>query len=284
MMKTGISSSGYIDRYGLEEGVRRLKKHGFECIDYQSFADTDTELFAASGAEFERRLLAVKSALDSEGITVSQTHGPWRWPPRDFTQEDREERLEKMIRSIHGTKLLGCDNFVIHPIMPFGVTEDPEPEKLWDMNYVFMDRLCTAAEKEDVVVCLENMPFTRLSLSRPCEILKFVKNMNRDHFKICLDTGHCSVFSESPAEAVRLIGKDLLRTLHIHDNNGQSDLHWIPYTGVIDWNDFSKALKEIGFDGCVSLETNITSKMPEAARELQEISLSHIAKSIAGRE
>lgn len=283
MMKIGIESAGYLKRYGLKEGAKRLKKHGYECVDFQDFINTETELFNLSDNEFEKRLTDIRQVLESEQIEISQVHGPWRWPPRDFTEDERAERLEKMIKSIYGTKILGCRNFVIHPIMPFGDAQDPEPERLWSMNYEFMNKLCTAARQENITVCFENMPMTRLSLSRPSEILKFVKNMNSDYFKVCLDTGHCAVFGESPADAVRLIGKDYLRVLHVHDNNGQSDLHWLPYTGVIDWDDFSCSLKEIGFEGCVSLETCVPHKINEPAREPQEISLARMACMIAGR-
>lgn len=283
MMKIGIQSTAYLDRYGLKEGIQKLKEHGYEAIDYQNFMNTDTELFRVSDTEFEKRLIDVRAALASEQIEISQVHGPWRWPPRDASEEDRAERFDKMSKSIVGTRILGCKNFVIHPIMPFGDASDPEPAKLWEMNYAFMGRLCDVARENDVVICFENMPMINLSLSRPSEILTFVKNINSDWFKICLDTGHCAVFGESPADAVRLIGKDYLRVLHIHDNNGHADLHWLPYTGVIDWNDFAAALKEIDFAGTVSLETFISGKIPAEARELQELSLARIAMKLAGR-
>ena len=69
----------------------------------------------------------------------------------------------------------------------------------------------------------------------------------------------------------------------VHDNDGVNDLHWLPYTGVIDWEDFSSSLDEIGFEGTVSLETAVPKKIPEDIRPLQELSLSRIAYRIAGR-
>lgn len=283
MRKVGIESGAYLDRYGFSEGLKKMKEHGYECLDYQAFVHTDTALFQVSEGEFEERLLSEKRRVEDEGIEISQTHGPWRWPPQDFTREQREERFEKMAKSIRGTAILGCSHFVIHPIMPFGDDKDPEPERLWEMNYEFMTRLCSVAQEYRVVICFENMPMTRLSLSQPDQILEFVKQIHSDWFQICLDTGHCAVFGLSPAEAVRKIGKKFLRVLHVHDNNGVNDLHWLPYTGVIDWEDFSKSLDEIGFEGTVSLETAVPKKIPEDIRTLQERSLSCMAYRIAGR-
>lgn len=283
MMKIGIESGAYLDRYGFAEGLARMKAHGYEALDYQRFVDTETELFRVSEAEFERTLRTQRAAIENAGIEITQTHGPWRWPPRDFTEEDRAERFEKMAKSIRGTAILGCRNFVIHPIMPFGDDRDPEPERLWDMNLAFMSRLVEVGRSCDVVVNFENMPMIALSISRPEAILRFVKTVDSPFFKVCLDTGHCAVFGDSPAQAVRLIGKEYLATLHIHDNNGHNDLHWNPYTGVIDWDDFSAALREIGFEGAVSLETAAPGHIPQDIREPFEQGLFHMARRIAGR-
>ena len=99
-----------------------------------------------------------------------------------------------------------------------------------------------------------------------------------------IGTGHAATTGESPGACVRLLGKEFLQTLHIHDNNGKNDFHWIPYTGVIDWQDFSNALEEIGFEGTASLETAAPAKIPPELRELQEISLFQIIRKIARRD
>ena len=281
-MKIGIESAAYLERYGLSEGLKRLKAHGYECIDYRDFIDTETPLFKLSEYEFEETLRNQRNEIEKAGIEISQTHGPWR-TPKDSTPEDRAERFEKMAKSIRGTAILGCKNFVIHPIMPFGGDKDPEPEKLWEMNYEFMGRLEKVGREYGVVICFENMPMTALSLSRPSEILTFAKNINSDYFKVCLDTGHCAVFGESPADAVRLIGKNYLRVLHVHDNNGRSDLHWHPYMGVIDWPDFTQALIDIEFEGALSLETSVSGRIPADIRDYHEKALFASAKKLAAR-
>ena len=107
--------------------------------------------------------------------------------------------------------------------------------------------------------------------------------INHPLFKICLDTGHCAVFGESPADAVRLIGKEYLRVLHVHDNDGKNDRHWLPYNGVIDWADFSLALAEIGYEGTLSLETRAPARIPADILEPQEIALFHMGKKLANR-
>ena len=280
-MKIGIGT-GYIARYGLTEGVRRMRAHGYDCIDYD-MANTETDLYLFSGEAFEKKAIDVRRAIENAGITVGQTHGPWRFPPKDETEEDRRERFEKMSLSIRATGLLGCRHFVIHPIMPFGCWQDPDPDAFMKINRDFFRRLLRVAEENDVVICLENMPMPALPVATPETVLRFAQEMNSPFFKVCLDTGHCTVCGCDPADAVRLLGKDYLYALHVHDNDGKGDRHWMPYEGVIRWDNFAASLQDVGFDGTVSLETYVPSDVPEATWEDTEKQLARAALRLAGR-
>jgi sugar phosphate isomerase/epimerase len=153
-----------------------------------------------------------------------------------------------------------------------------------DMNREFMGRLVEVGRQNEVIVNFENMPMPPLSIAPVAATLAFVKEFNSPWFKVCLDTGHAATTNEKPGDCVRLLGKEYLQTLHIHDNNGRNDFHWIPYTGVIDWDDFSNALAEIGFEGTASLETSAPAKIPAELREMQEISLFQMIRKIAKRD
>ena len=61
--------------------------------------------------------------------------------------------------------------------------------------------------------------------------------------------------------AVRRTG-EALRVLHVHDNNGISDLHRMPFYGIIDWEDFNEALKDIRYSGVFSLEAGPAKRLP----------------------
>ncbi|MBR7063270.1 MAG: sugar phosphate isomerase/epimerase, partial [Clostridia bacterium] len=77
-------------------------------------------------------------------------------------------------------------------------------------------------------------------------------------------------------------GRDYLRVLHVHDNNGVGDFHWLPETGVIDWDNFSRALRDIGFTGVFSLETNVKTDglSPDQIRE-KRLELAATARRLA---
>jgi len=280
-MKIGITEY-YLRRYGLLDGLRRMKMHGYECLECQQFLETDTELFAVSITEFEKRVREFGHIVQSEGIEIHQAHGPWRYPPRDASEEDRTERYEKMLKSVYGAAMLGCPNLVLHPLMPFGCGGD-EPQKMRDINMEFMTKLCAEAQKCQVSVCLENMPMRELPIASPQNIIDFVREIHNPFCKACLDTGHSAVLGVQPADAVPAIGKEKLAVLHVHDNNGECDCHWAPFTGVVHWENFTKSLQDIDFNGSVSIETKIPTDIPEDEREKTELSLACSALKIAGR-
>ena len=115
--------------------------------------------------------------------------------------------------------------------------------------------------------------------------MRLVKAVDHPYLRVCLDTGHANVVKPDPAEAVRIIGKDYLKILHVHGNDGTEDMHLNPGhpDDTVDWASFTAALKEIDFDGVVNLETFPKPQSPDGkAPEDIEINLATMAKKIAG--
>lgn len=255
-------SSGY-RRYG-EQRFEKIKEHGFSCLDY-GMSTTSGLLYDPPVAEAEKILLEERRMIEAAGLEVFQVHGPWRWPPQDGTEEDRAERLEKMERSLWMTSVMGCKNWIIHPLMPH-TTKDLDngmAEETWKINADFFPRVLEIAKSYDITICFENMPMLRFSIATPEDILRFVKFMDDDHFKVCLDTGHVNVFNHlSIGDSVRLLGKEI-RTLHVHDNSRSIDLHQMPFFGTLNWKELADALHEIEYDGVFSLETAPPARLPD---------------------
>ena len=265
-----------------ENEIRQLKDIGFDCIDYQGFINTQTPLYEMSETDFETYLQNQRQITESAGIQISQAHGPWRYPICDSTEEERNERFEKMSKAIRGTAILGCDRMVLHNIMPQGKV-DENASLVKALNRDFFLRLCEVGRENGVVICLENMPFSGQCLARPWQTLDFVKSFDSKWFRVCLDTGHCAVLGISAGDAVRLIGKEYLWALHVHDNDGIKDLHRAPCDGVLDWADFGDALAQIGFEGTLSLETVVPKTLDEEGRQVMLRDLYRQAEQIANR-
>lgn len=265
-MKIGITEGSF--RVHGDTRFEKIRSFGFRAVDY-GMSDTKGFLYTCTEQERTTFLQKEKTLAETAGIEISQVHGPWRWPCDDATPEARAERFEKMALSIRMTAALGCKNWVVHPIMPFGTDEagTPDAPKTWALNVEFMRKLLPVAEETEVTICLETMPFRQFSISRPADILRLVEEIDHPLFQICVDTGHIAMFRDlSVADEIRKLG-NRIRALHIHDNNGNADQHQLPYWGIINWAEVGEALKEVGFDGTFSLETAPSSRLPADIRE-----------------
>ena len=278
-MKIGIGLGSH-QRWG-KECYSKLKEHGFLCVDF-NMMDTNSFPYTDSTAETQSLLIEEKKLAEASNIEFFQVHGPWHWPPDDSTEELRNIKLESVKRSLWATALLGCKNWVIHPIMPCDINEKgTEKQKITlELNLDFMQKVLKIAKDYDITVCLENMPMRNFSLATPYEILEFVKLINDEHFKICLDTGHVATFPDlSVAQAVRDLGNEI-RAFHIHDSIPDRDLHLLPYFGTINWKDFSQAIKDINYSGALCLETAPPHNLPNDIYEELCFSLSKIMHTL----
>lgn len=280
-LKIGITDTSY-GVYGFEDGIKKIASHGYDCIDYQGFVNIETDFFNLPMEDFLSELRRQKELITSHGLEISQVHAPWR-TPKDGDPEQRKLWILAMKKSIVGTHELGCKRFVVHPLFPY-MESDEHPLEVWQMNEEFLGDLADFAKGYDVLVCLENMPFPVFPITTVEDDLEMLHRLGRDNLRICLDTGHAAIFKKSNvAEAVRQIG-DLLEAVHIHDNMGLVDEHLIPGDGIIDWDEFAAALKEVGFNKVISLETSAKhGKHPKEEWEQRELNLAAIAKDLAAK-
>jgi sugar phosphate isomerase/epimerase len=261
-MKIGIS--GQLPKLKDELFVE-LKRAGFDCNDFQ-LADVEAKPYTLVGDEFTSYLLNIKKSADAAGIEINQVHGPWCNSLSDEVEGGIAKRLHYMKICVDATALLGVKYMVVHPIMPYGTSDKGAPlfvRTTRRCNIDFLRELCDYAAGKGVVICLENMPFTDLSVSTPEQIAGIIDEVGKDNLKMCLDTGHAAIFKEwQPDKALRVYG-DYIKVLHVHDNKGKADEHRLPYHGgVINWSAFSKALSEIKFDGVLTLECSPGHTLP----------------------
>ena len=166
-------------------------------------------------------------------------------------------------------------------------------EKEWEQTESFLDFLAPMAREMGITICIENLYDNiggHLVEGPCCNAKKMVERIDRinDRYHaqvlgFCFDTGHANLVGIDFERFLTTLGSRL-KVLHIHDNDGISDLHQIPFTFTktrenrpsTDWDGFIRGLKNIKFDGVMSFETApVLTAFPE--RMKQDV-LSFIAK------
>jgi len=195
-------------------------------------------------------------ALDA-GFAVHSAHGCWggqsiKAPRVDLGATDPATYLASLAdlgRCIDWLAEAGGTCLVIHP----GGLSDPADAP--DRRAALLDGLHALADHArgtGVVLCVENMPPGVHPGSRTADLHAIVAEVDRPEVALALDTGHAQIGNDPKAET--LAAGRLLRTTHVHDNDGRQDSHLPPGLGVIDWDGWAAALDAVGYQGPVMLE------------------------------
>lgn len=257
-MKIGINT-----KYIFSEKVyEKVKEAGFEGLDY-SFA-VDARVFEEPRKVWTEYFAHKRAELQACGLTPFQTHATF---PTNVDGAARltDVSLERMKKEIEAAAILGSPYIVIHPIN-FAIEEFRREEE-YKTNIDCFSRLEPILSEFDLKLGVENMwlvdslrsRYAKTSCSLAEDMIKIIDELNSDRFVACLDTGHVFMHGQSPATAARKLN-NRLKLMHASDNFGSHDSHKAPGQGSIDWKEYVKALKEIGYDGVFSLELNCTNE------------------------
>jgi sugar phosphate isomerase/epimerase len=123
-------------------------------------------------------------------------------------------------------------------IQHIGVTGQEYDERYVDAAFTALEEISLFARQRGVEVLLENTPNGLASAER---LLVFL-NTTHLNLNVCLDVGHAHM-NEGVESAYRSL-KNRIRSTHVHDNDGEEDLHLFPTLapgqgsprqGNIDW-------------------------------------------------
>ena len=272
-MEISVQSGGIVDRIGAENCYASIKAAGFTAIDWNidhALSSKDIKgLTYAGKSVFERSLQEVidyhaseLNAIRKHGLAITQAHAPFPAyvPGHPEVLEYMIHVYENCIRLCH---YAGCKNLVIHGISLEESDQINTPETIAALNLHLYESLIPTLLECDVTVCLENL-FTRRpaptegACSDPHEAVLLIDALNekagREVFGFCLDVGHLQLLNKNFRTYIPILGKRI-KALHLHDNDGQDDLHLAPMTGIVNWAVLCDCLKEIGYDGDISFET-----------------------------
>lgn len=292
-MKIGIATASlyHVDQPLLS--LKKIKEGGFDCIDLNlsHFFKSETankeglypNLFDLDMEGIFESLAPLKQALEQTKITVSQMHATYPvWFPDNDALNDY--LLTVLDKSFAICKYFNCPAIVVHPVQ--GANREDE----WELNLSLYRRLIPIVKKyEGVKCCLENLfvhqgaRIIEGRLSNADEICRLHDTLNEEaggaYFGICFDVGHANLTGCNIREYLRTLG-DRLTVLHIHDNNGTFDQHLAPYSSVIgrrettcDWNGFLQGLREIGYRGVLSFESDCVFRIYPAAVHAEVLKL-----------
>lgn len=222
--------------------LRPLAEAGFSYTHWAHEWNTD---YVYADEEVAR----IGAALQECGLRLRDLHASLteraNWGSRDETV--RQAGIDLTLNRLRMTAALGGKAMVVH--LPSEPGPDGVPHYPWDILRRSLEALAESAREYRVALALENsapdnMPAIACLLAQyPPEVLG-----------LCYDSGHGNLAGNGLDRLEALI--DRLLVLHLHDNNGQEDLHDLPFSGTGDWERLARILAAAPYDGPLTMEAS----------------------------
>ena len=283
-MKIAVSNATPVGEF---EQFAFLKECGFDGVEFSlgryfgrsgMFGDIDN----VTDEQIQEHFTKLRLAAEEAGMEIVQTHSQFGGHPRSY-DFDTDEIVKREVASIKATHYLGSNLCVIHPIINAARVYDKLVKENFDEAADFYRRLIPTLEEYNVFACVENMwncdpvykNICSTIFSHAQEMVDMCEVLG-DRFKVCVDIGHGLLTQDDPAEMIRIAG-DKLACLHVHDNDGISDLHAFPFSIThkpyslsckpmrIDWEDVMKALDDVNYRGTFAFELYVPG--PDSAQK-----------------
>ncbi|MFI4994407.1 MAG: sugar phosphate isomerase/epimerase family protein [Hyphomicrobiales bacterium] len=266
-MKFGASSWPFQWDPPYEDAIRRIAGLGFKAIELIAWnRDYLTDYYTPA------KVAGLKAELRGEDIALSQFVST----PHDLSSPEkarREAAVEHWKRAVDVGAALGAPIINMVGAHAFAmrdaqeiprITTKPLVQKFhakvprgldWDQNfddYVEALRACAkACEAADVMMSIE--PHPARYLANTDGALRLLEHIGSKAVGINFDPSHTFPVGDFPNISVYRLGKHI-KHLHVSDNDGVTNVHWRPGMGKIDWLAMFQALKDVGYDGVVSIE------------------------------
>jgi len=242
-MKFGIHSLLFTETF-LQKDLpllEKCKRMGFDAVELIPF---DPDHFPAAQV---RRLAA---ELD---LTINTGYGlPAEYNTISPDPAIRKAGIEFCKRLIDLSNEAGAEVFGGVIYCGWGcLSGKPRSEDEWKWGVEGYRQVAEyALENSDLILGIE--PVNRFEshfINVSADAIKFIDAIGLPNVKVHLDTFHMIREEDNIAGAVRTAG-DRLGYVHACENQ-----RGIPGTGLVPWHEFFKALDEVGYDGCVTVES-----------------------------
>jgi sugar phosphate isomerase/epimerase len=235
---------------------------------------------------------AMAGALEAHKLQLVSLHGPTSrdlsamresGTPLSICEVERVRRIEAMDelkRVIDVADDLPYERLILHM---GGPRETADPRKR-DAAFSTLEHLVLHAHHAGVTICMEN---TTSEMGDPAYLRAFVDETRLTGLRFNFDIGHAHLAELPEEERIEKSFaplRELVSSVHIHDNHGDKDEHLPPFDGSIDW---PAAIKTLQSAPQTSLPIVLELKEktgPEAPSSAEQLSAARIAMDRVEKE
>ena len=142
------------------------------------------------------------------------------------------------------------------------------PDEQWRTGVEMCRKLGEYAAKLNLEIALELEPFALSLVNRVDTMVRFLDDVGHSAVKANIDISHLVLSKVKPEELSRLKGK--AAHVHISDCDGKKHGDLPPGRGVVPFEPYLKAIKDLAIDGAISIELEYSPDPDRIVEWVQE--------------
>ena len=255
-MKFGICNEIF-EGWSMEDTMAYAAKTGYDCLEIAPFTISNYVTDITATQRQNVKDLAAKHNIEISGIhwVLVKAEG------MHMTHTDaniRDKTARYFVDLVDCCADFGGSSIIVGSPYQRNLMEGVSYEQAWEWaTEVFRPSIDHAAER-DVVINFEPLaPSETNFVNTHTEAIEFTKQFDHPNFKIILDTKAMCSMSQPIPEIIRESAGEFAY-YHANDENLKG-----PGFGKVDFKPIGAALREVGYDGVVSVEVFDFEEGPE---------------------
>lgn len=272
-MRLVLNLQNLLPTFSPDEAAKLTVQAGFDAADFSLQEMNDPDCIFNSNQWYEYAD-SYNRVFSENSLPIVQTHAPYSFKGWDDPVTFEEFIYPALVRAIKVSAVMGAKCVVVHPLHYWRY--EGNEQEIFERNMKFYRSLIPVCREYNIKVGIENM-FQRDKLrgnyiirdtcSDVTEFCRYIDTLDSEYMVACLDVGHVGLPSghQEAWDFIRILGHERLQALHIHDNDYTNDQHLIPFAGLIDWKQVTKALGQIDYSGDFTFECLFTRSFKQPA-------------------
>ena len=263
-MKFGICNEIFRD-WKIDDTFAHCARLGYDAVEIAPFtlAKYVTDIPAAERARI--RDAAARAGIAISGIhwVLASTEGLYLTSPEAAV---RARTADYMCALVEFCADLGGKSIVVGSPKQRSLLPGVTSAQAWDWATGVFRPAVQLAERRGITICLEPLPLDDTDfINTAADAIRFTHGLPSPNFKVILDVRAMSHESKPIPQIIRE-SRGEFAYVHANDKNLKG-----PGFGPVDFIPIAAALKEVGYDGMVSVEVFKFDEGPEAiaARSLE---------------
>ncbi|MDK2789244.1 MAG: fructoselysine 3-epimerase [Epulopiscium sp.] len=240
----------WVPAYPIEEVIKRLSQIGYDGIEIGCAAPHAWPYYLSAEKRKEIKELLDKNNIKASSMLPAPGGGPGANPASSIIEE-RKWTVQHYKDVVDLASDLGTPTVLyVAGWVIYGTSQ----KDAWKYSLESLTEIAEHAKSRNITICVEPTSADSNLVQTADDALIMMEQTGLPNVKVMFDTFHVLYRNEVPSDYVYTMGKNL-KHIHLSDYNRLA-----PGQGGMDFLPVMQALKDIDFDGYVTMEVGFASR------------------------